>query len=134
MPLFLRLILPFVFIFASVGTWRLYIKAGQAGWKIFVPIVNLVAFMKIIGRPATHIWYLLIPGFNIYFMYKILTELCISFGKGTTTDYVLICIFNVLYILNLGLAYDCEYHGPAYKMGSIVQPESEQQGNMAQFA
>lgn len=87
--------------------------------------------MKIIGRPANHALYLLIPGYNIYFLYKIFTELCDSFGKSTTTDYILICVFNVLYILNLGLAYDCEYHGPAYKKkGLIKNATTHNQGNM----
>jgi hypothetical protein len=29
-------------------------------------------------------------------------------------DYILVCVFNVFYVLNLALAYNEEYQGPVY--------------------
>jgi lipopolysaccharide export LptBFGC system permease protein LptF len=133
LPPFARLTLPFISVIAAVGTWRLYAKADQKGYTIFIPIVNLTTFMKIIGRPVNHALFLLIPGYNLYFLFKILIELCQSFGKSKTIDYVLACSLNILYILNLGLAYDTKYHGPAYQEDPLTESSGEE-GVLTQFA
>jgi hypothetical protein len=71
--------------------------------------------MKIIGRPTKHVWYFAIPVFNIFFGFKVLVQLAQAFGKRTYTDALLVCLFNVFYVLNLALSYDEEYVGPVYK-------------------
>jgi hypothetical protein len=52
---------------------------------------------------------------NIFFGFKVLVQLAQSFGKRTNTDALLVCLFNVFYMLNLALAYDEEYVGPVYQ-------------------
>lgn len=102
-------------IVASVGQWRLFEKAGQPGYAIFIPIYNVVVFLRIIGRPAWHILFFFIPIFNFYFYIKIMIETAESFGKRETIDYILAVVFNLLYVLNTGLAYDVKYAGPIYQ-------------------
>lgn len=97
-----------------IGKLALFSKADQPYWAAFVPLFDVVITMRIVGRPDRHAWLLLVPVYNIYFVFKVCIELAQSFGKTTTTDYVLACLFNVLYILNLALAYSVEYKGPAY--------------------
>jgi hypothetical protein len=41
-----------------------------------------------------------------------------SFGKHHWLDHVLVVVFNAFYVLNLGLAYNEEYQGPAYRKGA----------------
>ena len=53
-----------LFIVASVGQWRLYEKAGQPGYAIFIPIYNIIVFLRIVGRPAWHMLFFFIPLFN----------------------------------------------------------------------
>jgi hypothetical protein len=48
------------------------------------------------------------------FMVNVYVELCNSFGKFSTSDYVLILLFNGFYVFNLGLSYKEKYYGPAY--------------------
>jgi uncharacterized membrane protein YhaH (DUF805 family) len=106
-----------LFFIATIGIvaqWRLYIKAGLPGYHCLIPIQNVITFLKIVGRPASHVWYFLIPFYNIYFTVKVYIELCNSFGKQSILDYVLVIALNGLYILNLGLAYDTYYRGPVY--------------------
>lgn len=98
----------------AAGNLKLFLKAGQPGWKVFVPGTNVATAMKIIGRPTWHAWLFLVPGFNVYLTFKTLIELAQTFGKRSWVDYVLICVFNVFYVLNLGLAYEEEYQGPVY--------------------
>ena len=104
----------FIGVIALAANWRLFIKCDQPGWAVFVPGYNVVVAMRIIGRPASHALYFLIPGFNIYFTFRTMIELAQTFGKRSTVDYVLVAFFNVFYVLNLGLAYQEEYEGPVY--------------------
>lgn len=99
---------------AVVAQWRLYEKAGQPGIACIVPVWNVIIFLRIVGRPWKHIFYFLIPVFNIFFLAKVYIELCNSFGKTSMVDYVLVILFNGFYILNLGLSYEERYYGPVY--------------------
>jgi signal peptidase I len=119
--LFIALIV-FLFI-AIVAQWRLYEKANLPGYACLVPVWNVIVFLKIMGRPWQHIFYLLIPFYNIYFLVKIYIELCHCFGKRTIADYILVILFNGFYILSLGLSYEDKYYGPVYSQAQ------EQKGN-----
>ncbi|MDE0871208.1 MAG: DUF5684 domain-containing protein [Flavobacteriales bacterium] len=107
-----------MFLFLSLvsfgANWRLFLKCSQPGWAVFVPGYNVVIAMRIIGRPDKHALLFLIPGYNVYFVLRTMIELAQSFGKRTNLDYSLVMIFNVFYMLNLGLAYQEEYQGPSY--------------------
>lgn len=107
-----------VILFAFIGIvaqWRLYEKAGQPGIASIVPIWNFIVFLRIVGRPASHIFLFLIPVYGqLYMIPKVYIELCNSFGKRSIVDYVLVIVFNAFYVLNLGLSYEVEYEGPVY--------------------
>ena len=109
-------ILGVMFVIASVGQWMMYEKAHQPGYAIFVPVWNLIAFLKIVGRPAHHIFFFFIPGYNLYFVVKVWIEICQSFGRYSLLDYIGITLLNGLYLVNLGLSPDIRYVGPAYRI------------------
>ena len=104
----------FVALVALAGNWRLYVKCGQPGWSVVVPGYNVVVAMRIIGRPASHALRFLIPGYNIYFFFRTMMEVASTFGKRSTLDHVLVCVFHVFYVLNLGLSEEEEYQGPVH--------------------
>ncbi|MFT6997712.1 MAG: hypothetical protein ACJAQ4_001466 [Cryomorphaceae bacterium] len=101
--------------FGVVAQWKLYEKANQPGIACIVPIWNFIVFLRIVGRPASHMFLFLIPIYGqLYLVPKVYIELCNSFGKTSIVDYVMIILFNAFYILNLGLSYETEYLGPAH--------------------
>jgi hypothetical protein len=104
----------FISLIGLAGNWRLFVKCNQPGWAVIVPGYNVVVAMRIVGRPASHALYFLIPVFNLYFFFKTILELANTFGKDSTLDYVLACVFNVFYILNLGLSEEEDYLGPVF--------------------
>lgn len=56
------LVIPATLFWAIVGAvWRVYEKAGEAGWTAIVPIYNWCVFARIAGRPAWWGLLLLIP-------------------------------------------------------------------------
>jgi hypothetical protein len=108
-------VLGFIVMLSVVAQWRLYERAGQPGVAAVVPFWNFVVFLRIVGRPASHMWLFLIPIYGQFYMIpKVWIELCQSFGKRTMLDYVLVIIFNGIYIFNLGMSYDTRYMGPVY--------------------
>ena len=112
--------------FGIVAQWKLYVKAGQPGIASIVPIWNFIVFLRIIGRPASHIFLFFIPIYGqLYMIPKVYIELCNSFGKHSIVDYVLVIVFNMFYILNLGLSYEIEYEGPAYGKAKAVAGKAQ---------
>jgi len=101
-------------IISLAGKARMFAKADQPPIAALVPIWDLVIVLKMVGRPVSHLAFLLVPVYNVYFAFKLLIEIAQSFGKRSVVDYVLVCVFNVFYLLNLALAYNEEYEGPVY--------------------
>ncbi len=114
-------VLGFMAVIAALAQWRLYEKAGQPGIAAFVPIWNIIIFLRIVGRPARDGWKMLIPIYGqFYFIPKVWIEVCQSFGKRSVLDYVLVIALNGLYILNLALSESTRYQGPVY--GKVPPP------------
>ena len=113
----------FVAVVGLLAQWRLYEKAKQPGWTALIPVLNFIVFLRIVGRPAKHLWLFLIPFYGQFYMLpKVWIEICQSFGKRTTLDYVLVILLNGLYILNMGLDYNTRYIGPIYGKAPLPKP------------
>ena len=125
-------VLAFIILLSVVAQWRLYERAGQPGVAALVPFWNFVVFLRIVGRPASHMWLFLIPIFGQFYMIpKVWIELCQSFGKRTMLDYVLVIIFNGIYIFNLGMSYDTRYMGPVYGKHIATQHGAKHHASLA---
>ena len=105
-------------LFGAVAKWRLFVKCNQPGLASIVPIWDIIVTLKIVGRPTSHIWFFLIPIFNVFFAIKVLIELAQRFGKTSVVAYIFVVVLNILYVLNLGLAYNEVYQGPVYGMST----------------
>lgn len=111
----LYLLIAILVFVGIIAQWMLYEKANQPGISSIIPIWNFIVFLRIVGRPANHIWLFLIPIYGqFYLLPKVYIELCNSFGRRSLLDYVLVIVFNGFYILNLGLSYEAQYEGPVY--------------------
>lgn len=103
----------FIVIIAIVANAKLFMKAGLPWWAVFVPVYNIMVAMKLIGRPTWHAFLFFTPAV-VYFLPRTILEVAQSFGKHKTIDFILVLLFNIFYILNLGLSYEEEYVGPVY--------------------
>ncbi|MBK6371340.1 MAG: hypothetical protein IPF64_16420 [Flavobacteriales bacterium] len=45
--------LGFIAVIAALAQFRLYEKASQPGIAAFVPVWNVIVFLRIVGRPAS---------------------------------------------------------------------------------
>jgi hypothetical protein len=91
-----------VALFFIIALWKIYTKAGQPGWGIFIPFYNVYLWLKIAGKPG---WWLIlycIPLVNI--VIAIIATLAIgkAFGKSVAFSVFLLLIFSFVGIPILG--------------------------------
>lgn len=104
--LFVYLILIAIFIAAY---WKIFSKAGQAGWKAIIPIYSSVIACRIVGLSGWYVLLLLVPFVNIIFAIYLMYKLAVVFGHGVGMT-ILMFIFGIgLLILGFGSS---KYLGP----------------------
>ncbi len=69
-------------ILAIAGYWKVFNKAGEAGWKSIVPIWNTLVWLKIIGRPWWWLLLFLIPVVNLVVLVVCMLDTSKSYGHG----------------------------------------------------
>ncbi|MBN1427632.1 MAG: signal peptidase I [Anaerolineae bacterium] len=112
-----------IFILALVvlllaAFWKLFTKADQPGWASLIPIYNVVILLKMIGRPAWYVIFVVIPGLNIYLAVLLVFGLARSFGKGPLFAIGLIFLAPILLpVLAFGKSEYIGPMGPSYRYG-----------------
>lgn len=68
------------FVLMIVAQWKIHTKAGQPGWAMFIPIYNVIVWLRICGRP----WYWLLLMIPLFFILPIILcfDLAKRFGQG----------------------------------------------------
>lgn len=92
------------------GWWKIFTKAGEAGWKSIIPIYNFIVILKIVGRDWWWVILMLIP---IVILIIVSLELARSFGRGTGFGIGL-AFLSFIFAPILGFGSDT-YTGPAAK-------------------
>lgn len=101
-------LLVMIFLWASI--WKVFVKAGQPGWAILIPIYNVYVMTLIAKKPA---WWLaiilLVPIANIVFIIMLINAIAKNFGKDSGFTVGLIFLGIVFWpILGFG---DAKYIG-----------------------
>ncbi len=72
-----------VCVFMIIVMWKIFTKAGLAGWIVLIPIYNLFMMItKLAKRPGWWILLLLVPFVNFVIMIFIIVDIAHNFGKG----------------------------------------------------
>ncbi|MDA0973631.1 MAG: DUF5684 domain-containing protein [Bacteroidetes bacterium] len=79
----LWVIVPFFAFIGIVAQMRLYAKAEQSAVSAIVPIWNVVTFMKVIGRPAWHAAYIILPTTAMLICLMVDYQNLIAYSQGT---------------------------------------------------
>lgn len=140
LPLWVFVVLCVIVFMGVVGQWALYSKCDLPGYSAVVPVWNVIIFLKIVGRPAQQSWMVMLPPLVMllsvlfipdltialivaglafipwaYYIIRVYIEICQCFGKKSVASYILIVIFNGIYLFNLALSQEEKYLGPVYK-------------------
>ena len=68
--------------FYIVAGWKVFVKAGEPGWGVFVPFYNLYLICKIAGRPEWWLILFFIPFVNIAIGLIIAMDVAKAFSKS----------------------------------------------------
>jgi hypothetical protein len=105
------LIIIAIWTFYIVAGWKIFAKAGEPGWGIFVPIYNLYLICKIAGRPEWWLLLFFIPLVNIVIGLIVAMDIAKMFSKSSGFGLGLwILSFIFVPILGYGSA---QYTSPA---------------------
>ncbi len=97
-------------IISIIAMFKIFTKAGEAGWKSIIPIYNIITLFKIVGLSPWMVLLLLVPIANIVVAVLMNIKLAKAFGKGGGFAVGLVFLsFIFECILAFGSA---EYQGP----------------------
>jgi hypothetical protein len=100
-----------VIVLVIAGFWKVFTKAGEAGWKSIIPIWNIIVLLRIIGRPLWWIILLIIPLVGFVISAIIAQDVAKSFGRGVGFGVGLWLLSPIFYpILGFGQS---QYKGPS---------------------
>ena len=100
-------------ILPYIGLYKLFEKAGQAGWQGVIPIYNAYVMIKLSGKPLWWIILVLIPIINILFLMGIMIDFLKSFGKFSLKEQAAGIILPFIYLPKWGYDKETKYLGPA---------------------
>jgi len=90
------------------GCWKVFAKAGQPGWAIFIPFYNFYVMCQIAGRPGWWLLLLFIPLVNFVIAIIVAIDIARKFGQSAAFGIGLAFLGFIFYpILGFGDAtYD----------------------------
>ena len=98
-----------IVVLIIAAMWKVFTKAGQPGWVVLIPIVNLYFLLKVAGRPGWWLLLFLIPFVNFIIAIVVAIDVANKFGKGTLFGLGLAFLGFIFYpILAFG---DARYQG-----------------------
>lgn len=91
-----------VYIIVVIALWKVFTKAGYAGWLAIIPIVNTFILVKVAGWSAWLGLLYLIPIVNVIFHIFVSLRVGKGFGKGAGFSLLLLWLFSFIGYLILG--------------------------------
>ncbi len=99
-------------VVAIIAMWRVFVKAGQPGWAILIPIYNVYILLKIAGRPGWWVVLMMIPLVNIVIALIVAIDVAKAFGQSAAFGVILLFLLCGIGYLLLGFG-NYRYVGPA---------------------
>jgi len=112
-PMMMTLYGIFYFVLVAsmiVSMWKIFTKAGKAGWASLIPFYNMYVSLKIAGKPGWWLLLFFVPFVNIVVMVLYIVGLAKSFGKSAAYGIFLLWFLSPIGYLMLGLG-KAEYQG-----------------------
>ena len=97
-------------VLTLVAMWKLFVKAGRAGWKCLIPFYNTYCLYDIAWGNGWLFLLMFVPCVNVVVGIMMLFKLAKAFGQGTGFGFCLLFL-NTIFILILGFG-SAEYVGP----------------------
>jgi signal peptidase I len=94
-----------------VGLYKTFEKAGEKGWKAFIPVYNFLIWLKIIKKPWWWIFLVLIPTVGFYMLAIMIVLLSNCFGKRKFSEHVFAVLGYFIWLPYLGFSKSVKFQG-----------------------
>lgn len=114
---------------ALAGMWKVFTKAGHAGWKAVIPIYNVYVMLRIGGNST---WWLLglgVPVVNVFVLAKVFVDVGRKFGRSVGFGLGLLFLWFVFWPI-LGFGEDGYQEDPYRTDRDRVRRAVEWRGNL----
>jgi len=92
-----------------IALWKVFVKAGQPGWAVLLPIYNAYILLKIAGRPGWWLLLYLVPLANLAIMILVAIDIAKAFGRSPAFGVILLFLLGGIGYLILGFG-KATYH------------------------
>lgn len=104
-------LVPFI-ILSWFGTSFFFKAAGEKQWKAFIPVYNVIVWLKLIKKPTWWVLLSFIPVVNIVLFIGMVVELLNSFGIRNKAQHVIAAVVPYIYLPYLGMKGGLAHTGP----------------------
>jgi signal peptidase I len=113
-----------IYVLLGFGLRPLFEKAGEEGWRAFVPVVNTLTILKILGRPRWEVILDFVPILNIFQYAKNVVELIRCFGEQRTLHKAAVIAVGWIYLPWFASQPTTTYKGTLKSLPEDDQPKS----------
>ena len=103
------------YIALHVGLYRLFERAGIAGWKALIPIYSEAIWCDVLGRPRWWSVLLWVPILGLFVGAGMLIDLARAFGRHGLGQHFLVVVFPFVYLPYLAWRTEAAYQGPSWR-------------------
>ena len=114
-----------LFAISIVSMWKVFTKAGRAGWESIVPIYNIYVNLLIVGRPGWWLLLFFVPFVNVVIVLILAIDMAKSFGRSTAFGVIGLFLFSLVGYAILAFSSD-KYIGPAGSHGATYPDKDSQ--------
>ena len=120
----------------SISLYFLFPKAGIAGWKGLVPVMNFLEIAKIIGMKTWKVVWLFVPVVNLFVFVSMAIDLVKSFGKYDFSWTALTFFYAPLSFFLVAFDKKAQYVGKAAEMEKEIHDklmDAKKAGNSSEY-
>ena len=99
-----------ILVATIIGWWKLFEKAGEAGWKSIIPFYSMYTYFRITGRNGWTVLLLFIPFVNLFFLIRGALEMGQRFGKSTLYSVFALLLLPWFGAIDIGFG-EAKYSG-----------------------
>ena len=104
------------YILVVIADWKIFTKAGEAGWKSLIPIYNVYVLFKIIGMS----FWLWIGGVFVASIFDvIISKILGNQDVNSLVTSIYLLVFDVYFAIKLAKAFG---KGTGFTIGLIIFP------------
>ncbi|MFI5148247.1 MAG: signal peptidase I [Bacteroidia bacterium] len=103
------IIISLLLLFA--GLYKIFEKAGEAGWKALIPGYHLLVWLKVLKKPWWWVLLMVIPTISWIMLFILLAETAKAFGKKSVVQQLIAIVGYFIYMPLLGFSKNEKWMG-----------------------